>query len=939
MDADQGGSDFIDSLPTPEIKTTEDLIAAITPVAPTPKPTDAMLRGKEMSQTQFEGMEPVYDSSPQLKRSGQKGALLGYKFPYSQVQDPGMVASYSAPVYGPHNNLVDPGGKFLGYQVDTSKTYDAPKSAEILALEKKFGTTMDPVYATYKRDTRGGQADVEYGLPIGYRFDNGKSQYVSYDAAGNYIGIQNRESGGFGNVLLSVLAIAYPPIAPFVQMYNAVKALDSGDTLGFLLSAAGASTKLPGLDASTVKLLNDVSTGARVIQAVASGDPLKLLSATASIPGVDSDLKDLSIVLNTAKALNDGNIAGAINGFVKISNQNSLTNLTNKFTDIANGTDVASLNLTTDAGGDVASTDDTDGADTNVAALATSQINALGGTPRYVPLQSVDAGNPNAVAASDALSALIEKNGVQEGATIGPVLVRSEEQDVLDADGNFVLNPDGTKQTELVFSYYSDIKLIDNQGNITGYRALYDPVTGKTAYQLLTSNGETSTSRLTQTPPFFNVDTGRYTDEKPITQVLDDAGVVSDDSVDIIKDLEALTTTPVDALTTKAVDALTTTPVDALTTTSVDALTTTPVDALTTTDLTPLTTTDLIPLTTKAVDALTTKAVDALTTKAIDALTTKAVDALTTKAVDALTTTDIAPLTTTKATTEAYNAAKTAADKALAIATKREPLDLRYDVNKDGKVTSADALSLMKGTPVRSDITASGVKTTTTDVSALTTTDVSSLNTAGPAALTSSGVSSLSTAGTAALTTGDLTSLSTSGTAALTTGDLTSLSTAGTGLSTQTIGALGTKDISSLTTKGVATLATKDLSVLGTKDLSVLATKDLSVLGTKAVTALTTQGVVALPKLPGSTTTTTTGTSTTTKPTTPATAEAAAADAYVDKLVKAGTGFDPSAEFNPYWFSEYQKHQKATKIASGGYLDGLLANPTSFEELLRTLRS
>ena len=56
MDADQGGSDFIDSLPTPEIKTTEDLIAAATPAAPAPKPTDAMLRGKEISQIQFEGM-------------------------------------------------------------------------------------------------------------------------------------------------------------------------------------------------------------------------------------------------------------------------------------------------------------------------------------------------------------------------------------------------------------------------------------------------------------------------------------------------------------------------------------------------------------------------------------------------------------------------------------------------------------------------------------------------------------------------------------------------------------------------------------------------------------------------------------------------------------------------------------------------------------------
>ena len=80
-----------------------------------------------------------------------------------------------------------------------------------------------------------------------------------------------------------------------------------------------------------------------------------------------------------------------------------------------------------------------------------------------------------------------------------------------------------------------------------------------------------------------------------------------------------------------------------------------------------------------------------------------------------------APLTTTNATTEAYNAAQTDSKRALAMAVKREPLDLRYDVNKDGKVTSADALSLAKGTPIRFDIDAFGVKPTTTDVGALST--------------------------------------------------------------------------------------------------------------------------------------------------------------------------------------------------------------------------
>ena len=95
-----------------------------------------------------------------------------------------------------------------------------------------------------------------------------------------------------------------------------------------------------------------------------------------------------------------------------------------------------------------------------------------------------------------------------------------------------------------------------------------------------------------------------------------------------------------------------------------------------------------------------------------------------------------APLTTTSTTTEAYNAAKTAADRALAMAVKRESVDLRYDVNKDGKVTSADALSLSKGNQIRSDIDAFGAKPTTTDVGALSTNRVteSSAPVSAPAA-------------------------------------------------------------------------------------------------------------------------------------------------------------------------------------------------------------
>ena len=202
MDVDQGGSDFINSLPTPEVKTTEDLIAAATPAADAPKPTDAMLRGKEMSQTQFEGMEPMYGP----ERRGEKGPFLGYGFKHSQIKAPGMMPVYEQ-ISIPHSNEVKQ-GKLLGYKQDPSQgKIDVPKPDAIIAAEKKFGTKMDPIYAT--EEGRHGST-IEYGPPIGYRFDNGNSQYVNFDESGKYQSTQDRN-----NSLLPMLGIlAMPFLGP-----------------------------------------------------------------------------------------------------------------------------------------------------------------------------------------------------------------------------------------------------------------------------------------------------------------------------------------------------------------------------------------------------------------------------------------------------------------------------------------------------------------------------------------------------------------------------------------------------------------------------------------------------------------------------------------------------------------------------------------------------
>jgi hypothetical protein len=49
----------------------------------------------------------------------------------------------------------------------------------------------------------------------------------------------------------------------------------------------------------------------------------------------------------------------------------------------------------------------------------------------------------------------------------------------------------------------------------------------------------------------------------------------------------------------------------------------------------------------------------------------------------------------------AYNQARTLATNATRMAVRRQDVDLSYDVNNDGKVTSSDALMIAKGTPLR----------------------------------------------------------------------------------------------------------------------------------------------------------------------------------------------------------------------------------------------
>jgi len=106
---------------------------------------------------------------------------------YSQTQGPGM-----KPVYAGVGRDGQPTG-LLGYEPDLSiGKVEVPKPPEILDLEKKLGTTLEPYYAQGSAP-HGGQRDA--GPPLGYRYDNGQSQYVNFDPSGQQTSIQDRSSG------------------------------------------------------------------------------------------------------------------------------------------------------------------------------------------------------------------------------------------------------------------------------------------------------------------------------------------------------------------------------------------------------------------------------------------------------------------------------------------------------------------------------------------------------------------------------------------------------------------------------------------------------------------------------------------------------------------------------------------------------------------------
>jgi hypothetical protein len=115
--------------------------------------------------------------------------------------------------------------RIVGYEQDPEVVkagkIETPKPPEILAKEKELGHELEPIYAEGEvKHGSGTSSTKEYGEPIGYRYDNGKSQYVSFDTSGQQTGI--RERSNLGTLVRDLAPLALTAVgANFLAPYLA----------------------------------------------------------------------------------------------------------------------------------------------------------------------------------------------------------------------------------------------------------------------------------------------------------------------------------------------------------------------------------------------------------------------------------------------------------------------------------------------------------------------------------------------------------------------------------------------------------------------------------------------------------------------------------------------------------------------------------------------
>lgn len=111
--------------------------------------------------------------------------------PISPIQLPGML-----PIYQGAKGEKE----FVGYAYTANSfPIEVPKSAALLAEEKRLGVEMKPVYKTL---SFGRGETKQVGTPTHYEFDNGNNQITTYAPEGTYVNTVQKSSSNFSEDLL-----------------------------------------------------------------------------------------------------------------------------------------------------------------------------------------------------------------------------------------------------------------------------------------------------------------------------------------------------------------------------------------------------------------------------------------------------------------------------------------------------------------------------------------------------------------------------------------------------------------------------------------------------------------------------------------------------------------------------------------------------------------
>lgn len=196
--------------------------------------------------------------------------------------------------------------------------------AWVSKAHETIGTGVEPVYRTAKGG-HDGREDIPYGAPIGYRYDNGKSEFQFLDLNGNPTGTQKRGGvlDGVGEIAkfaapFAMMALSGgalgPELTSILRGVQGANALSHGDVLGGLAGMAGAGG------------YSDAAQYLNAGKSVLSGDPLAMLGSAANVTG-NEELQNISKGANALKGATTGSYAGLLNAAGDYTGSQDLKNV------------------------------------------------------------------------------------------------------------------------------------------------------------------------------------------------------------------------------------------------------------------------------------------------------------------------------------------------------------------------------------------------------------------------------------------------------------------------------------------------------------------------------------------------------------------------------------------------------------------------------------